>query len=161
MTGLTLSTEWKNDSYDSILVIVDWLTKMVHYKPVKITINALEPVEVIIDMVIQYYLLPDFIISDRRVIFMSRFWSLLCYFLGVKRQLSNAFHPSTDKKTEQQNSKIKAYLHTFVNWEQNDQARPLLMAEFVYNKSKNASTSHTPFELNYGYHPCVCLKDKV
>lgn len=30
----------KYATYDSIMVIVDRLTKMVHYKPIKVTINA-------------------------------------------------------------------------------------------------------------------------
>ena len=34
MTGLPLFFDWKGDSYDSILVIVDQLIKMVHYEPV-------------------------------------------------------------------------------------------------------------------------------
>ena len=33
------------------------------------------------------------------------------------------------------------------------------MAEFVYNNAKNASTGHTPFEINYGYHPCVSFEE--
>ena len=49
VTGLPVSTDWKGDSYDSILVIVDRLTKMVHYKLVKVTINAPGLAEVIID----------------------------------------------------------------------------------------------------------------
>lgn len=32
VTGLPVSTNWKGENYDSILVIVDRLTKMVHYK---------------------------------------------------------------------------------------------------------------------------------
>ena len=40
--GLPILTNWKRDSYDSILVIVDRLTKMIHYKLVKVTINALD-----------------------------------------------------------------------------------------------------------------------
>ena len=52
VTGLPISTNWKGDSYDSILVIVDWLTKMVHYKPVKITIDSPGLAEVIIDVVV-------------------------------------------------------------------------------------------------------------
>ncbi len=39
MTFLILS-DWKGDSYVSILVIVDQLTKMIYYKPVKVKINA-------------------------------------------------------------------------------------------------------------------------
>ena len=58
---------------------------MVHYEPVKVTINALGLAEVIIDMVIQHYGLLNFIISDRRAIFISKFWSLFCYFLGIKK----------------------------------------------------------------------------
>ena len=35
------------------------------------------------------------------------------------------------------------------------------MAEFAYNNAKNASTGHTPFELNCGYHPRVSYKENV
>ncbi len=153
VTGLPVFTNWKGETYDSILVIVDWLTKMVHYKPVKVTINALALAEVIIKALVQYYSLPDSIVSDQGSVFTLKFWSSLCYFLGIKRRLSTTFHPQTDSQTERQNSTIKAYLQFFVNFEQSDWARLLLMAEFTYNNAKNASTGHTPFELNCGYHP--------
>ena len=52
VTGLPLSADWKGDNYDSILVIVDRLTKMVHYELVKVTIDVLELAEVIIDVVV-------------------------------------------------------------------------------------------------------------
>lgn len=42
----------KGKSYDSILVIVDWLTQMVNYKPIKDTIYTPGLTEVILDMVI-------------------------------------------------------------------------------------------------------------
>ena len=100
VTGLPLSADWKGDSYDSILVIVDRLTKMVHYEPVKVTIDAPGLAEVIIDVVVRHHGLPDSIISDRRAIFTSKFWSLLCYFLGIKRRLSTTFHLWTDGQTE-------------------------------------------------------------
>ena len=35
------------------------------------------------------------------------------------------------------------------------------MAEFIYNNSKNASTGHTPFELNCGYHPRMLYEKEV
>ena len=40
VTGLPISMDWKGDSYDLILVIVERPTKMVHYEPVQITIDA-------------------------------------------------------------------------------------------------------------------------
>ncbi len=35
------------------------------------------------------------------------------------------------------------------------------MAEFTYNNAKNASTRHTLFELNCGYHPRVSFEEDV
>lgn len=40
--------------------------------------------------------LPDSIISNRGPIFISKFWSYLCYFLGIKQKLSISFHPEID-----------------------------------------------------------------
>ena len=85
VTGLPLSADWKGDNYNLILVILERLTKMVHYESVKVTIDAPGLAVVIIDMVVQHYGPPDSIVTDRRSLFISKFWSLLCYFLGVKR----------------------------------------------------------------------------
>ena len=35
------------------------------------------------------------------------------------------------------------------------------MAECVYNNSKNASIAHTPFKLNYDYHPRMLYEEEV
>ncbi len=35
------------------------------------------------------------------------------------------------------------------------------MAEFAYNNAKNASTSHSPFELNCGNHSQAFYKEDV
>ena len=75
MTVLPISINWKEDSYDSILVIIDWLTKMVHYKPVQITIDAFGLVKVIIDKVVHHYSLPDLIVINQSSLFTSEFWS--------------------------------------------------------------------------------------
>ena len=120
MTGLPLTSDWKGDSYDSILVIVDRLTKMVHYELVKVTINAPELTDVIIDMVVWHHGLPNSIVTNRGSVFTSKFWSSLCYFFEVKRRLSTAFHPQIDGQTKRQNSTMEAYLKAFVNFEQND-----------------------------------------
>ena len=120
VTGLPISSDWKGDSYDPILVIVDRLTKMVHYKPVKITIDAPGLVEVIIDVVVCHHSLPDSIVIDRGSLFTSKFWSSLCYFLGIKRRLYTAFYLQTDGQTKRQNSTMEAYHRAFVNFKQDD-----------------------------------------
>ncbi len=161
VTGLLISANWKGDSYNSILVIVDRLTKIVHYVQVKVTINAPGLAEVIINMVVHHHGVSESIVIDWGLLFTSKFWSLLCYFLGIKKKLSTAFHPRTDGQTKRQNSTIEAYFRAFVNWEQDNWARLLLMAEFAYNNAKNASTDHIPFELNCDYYSRVSFKEDV
>ena len=56
---------------------------------------------------------------------------------------------------------IEAHLSLFVNWEQNNCVRLLLMAEFADKNAKNASTGHTLFKLNCNYHSKVLLKENV
>ena len=73
VTRLPLFFDWKGDNYDSILIIINRLTKMVYYKPVKVTINAPKLAEVIIDVILWHHGLSDSIISDREAIFMSKF----------------------------------------------------------------------------------------
>ena len=107
--GLPVSTNWKSESYNSILVIVNRLIKIIHYEPVKVTINAPGLAEVIFDVVVQYHGLPNLIVSDRGLLFTSKFWSSLCYFFGVKQRLFTAFHPQTNGQTEWQISTMGAY----------------------------------------------------
>ena len=73
VTGLPILTDWKRDSYDSILVIIDRLTKIVHYELVKITIDATGLAEVIINVVVRHHGLPDSIVTNRGSLFTSKF----------------------------------------------------------------------------------------
>ena len=125
---------------------------------VKITFNALRFAEVIINVVVYHHELSNSIVTNKCSLFTSKFWLSLCYFLSIKRRLSTTFHPQTDSQTERQNSTIEAYLQAFVNFEQNDWAKLLLIAKFAYNNAKNLSTSYASFELNYSYHPRVCFE---
>ena len=52
ITGLPVSINWKGESYDFILVIIDRLMKMVYYEPIKVTIDAPGLAEVIFDVVV-------------------------------------------------------------------------------------------------------------
>ena len=161
ITGLPISTNWKGNSYNFILVIVDQLTKMVYYELVKITINAPGRAKVIINIVICYHGLPDSIVTNRSSLFTSKFCLLFYSLFCIKRWLSTTFHPQTDGQTKRQESIIEAYLRAFINFEQNDWAQLLPMTKFAYNNGKNASTGHMPFELNYGYHFWMSYKENI
>ena len=73
LTRLPISTNWKGESYDSILVIVDRLTKIVYYELGKVIIDAFRLVEVILDMVIQCHSLHNSIISNKNLLFTFKF----------------------------------------------------------------------------------------
>lgn len=62
--GLLIYSDWKGENYDLIIVIIDWLTKMVYYILVKIIIHASGFTQVILDIVVKYYRLPNSIICD-------------------------------------------------------------------------------------------------
>lgn len=53
--------------------MINCLIKIIHYKLVKVTIDARKLTEVVIDILMQYYALPDLIISKRGAIFTSKF----------------------------------------------------------------------------------------
>ena len=134
---------------------------MVYYELVKLTIDSPGLAEVIIDVVVWYHGLSDSIDSDRDSVFTSKFWSSICYFLGIKQRLSTIFYPQTDGQRERQNITMEAYLRAFVNYKQNAWAKLVPMVEFAHNNAKNASTSYTSFELNCGFYRRVSYKEDV
>ena len=52
VTDLLLFVDWKSNSYNLILVIVNRLIKMMHYKLEKITINTPRQAEVILEVIV-------------------------------------------------------------------------------------------------------------
>ena len=70
---------------------------MVHYEPVKVTINAPGLINIVWDVVVRHHDFFDSILFDRDLLFISKFWSLLYYFLNIKKKLSIVFFLQTDK----------------------------------------------------------------
>ena len=60
---------WKSNSYNLILIIVDWLIKIVYYKLVKVIINVLGLAKVIINVIIYHYRVLKSIVIDQGLIF--------------------------------------------------------------------------------------------
>ncbi len=79
-------------SYDSILVVVDHLTKMVHFIMCTKTIINERTTKLFFDHVFQYHGLPENIIFDHGHQFVSKFWKQLFELLSVKVKLSLTFH---------------------------------------------------------------------
>lgn len=134
---------------------------MVDYKLFKIIINAPRLAKVIINIVVRYHGLPDFIVTIQRSVLTLKFWSCFYYLFDIKKQLSIIFYPQTDGHIKRQNSTMKAYFKAFVNFEENDWVKLPPIAKFAYSNTNNVSISHMLFELNYGYYPQVSYKEDI
>lgn len=115
MTGLPISTGCKSDRYNSILIIINRLIEVVYSKLIKFTIDAPRLAQVIIDVIICHHEVPESIVTNRGLLFTSKFWFSSCYFLGMKKKLFTAFYPQIDSETEKKNSTMEAFLGIFVN----------------------------------------------
>jgi transposase InsO family protein len=102
---------------NSILVVVDRLTKMAHFTPCSKSITAEEIAQLILDRIVRLHGLPEEIVSDRGPQFASKFWRRLFELLGVDIRLSSAFHPKTDGQTERTNQTLEQYLRCTVNYQ--------------------------------------------
>src|SRR5258705_5679980 len=63
-----------------------------------------------------------------------------------------SYHPEGDRQTEHANQVLEQYLWGYMNYQQDDWATLLPMAEFAYNNAMNATTGVSPFFANKGYH---------
>ena len=138
---------------DSILVIVDRLTKFAYFIPTKESIQAQDMAYLVLRTLLANHQTPREIVSDRGTLFTSTFWQTLLAKLGAKSKLSTSFHPQTDGQTERTNQTLEQYLRIFSNHPQDNWVELLPMAQFAYNSSKSSTTGRTPFYANYGYEP--------
>ena len=60
--------------HDSILVIVDQLTKSAYFLPVRTTHSAEALAQLYVREIVRLHGVPDSIVSDRGLVFTSRFW---------------------------------------------------------------------------------------
>lgn len=81
---------------DSILVIVDRLTKHAYFIPTNEPIMAADMSYEVIRALTANHEIPDKFITDRDKLFTSAFWKALCARLGAAHKLSTRIHPQTD-----------------------------------------------------------------
>lgn len=139
--------------YDSILVIVDRLTKMAHYVPARANWDGTDLAQAWIREIIRLHGVPIRIISDRGPLMNSAHWKTFLHYLNSKRVLTSAYHPQTDGQTERQNQTLEQYLRCFCSLEQDDWALWISVGEFAYNDSVHATTGVTPFQACTGTDP--------
>jgi transposase InsO family protein len=96
--------------YDSIWVIMDQLTKVAHFIPVKTTHSGLQLAELYMSRIVYLHRVPKKIVSNRGTQFTSKFWERLHETLDTQSQFSSAYHPQTDGQTESINQILEDIL---------------------------------------------------
>jgi len=139
--------------YDSILVVVDRLTKMVHFIPTTEKTSAEGLARLFRDNVWKLHGLPESIISDRGPQFVAGLMRELNEMLEIKSKLSTAFYPQTNGQTERVNQELEQYLRMFIDHRQEQWPEWLGTAEFAYNNKAHSSTRTSSFKTNYRQDP--------
>ncbi|RAQ98575.1 reverse transcriptase domain protein [Stemphylium lycopersici] len=138
---------------DTILVIVDRLTKATKFVPTEETITAEECAYEVTKALISEHGVPEEFITDRDKLFTSKYWDTFLAKLGVKKKLSTSFHPKTDSQTERTNQTLEQYLRMYANKLQDNWVELLPTAQLAYNSTKSATTRQSPHYANYRYKP--------
>jgi Integrase zinc binding domain len=149
ITDLPLS-----NGHDSVLTITDHdCSKAAIFIPCSKTVDAEGIARLYAQNVFPHYGVPQKVISDRDPRFTAKFMRELCKQLRIDQNISSAYHPQTDGQSERTNQWLEQYLRVYGNFQQNDWASWLPLAQFVHNAWPSDVTKTTPFDLLIGYTP--------
>ncbi|KAL8102890.1 hypothetical protein AgCh_027424 [Apium graveolens] len=143
----------KSYGKDTILVIVDKLTKYCHLIALTHPYTATTVAHCVLDNVVKLHGVPNAIISDRDPVFVSKFWGELFQAMGTKIKLSTSYHPQTDGQTERVNQCIEMYLRCTTRQKPKQWSKCLSMAEWWYNTSHHSAIGMSPYKALYNQQP--------
>ena len=100
--------------HDSIMVVVDKLTKVAHFISVNSTFSSSDVAQVFIRDVVRIHGVSKNIVSNRDAKFTSKFWKDLFASLGTEFAFSTTYHPQTDRQVERVNRILEDMLRMYV-----------------------------------------------
>ena len=146
---------------DSILVVIDRLSKMAHFLPCKTDIDAKGVAELFVERVWSLHGLPKSIVTDRGTQFVNQWNAALLRLIGTKHCVSSAYHPESDGQTERTNRVLCEMLRHYVNAKHDNWDKLLPVVEFAHNNAYSTVTGSTPFFICYGKHPRTPMQEVI
>lgn len=83
----------KSQGKEVILVVVDRLTKYAHFLPMSHSYSVQSVLQIFLDNIVKLHGIPAVIVSDRDMIFTSKFYQDSLTTFKVKLSFSTAHHP--------------------------------------------------------------------
>jgi hypothetical protein len=100
--------------HDSIMVVVDKLTKAAHFIILKTTHKSTNADDIYMRKVARLHGISKAIVSDRDPKFTSKFWKGLFKGFRINMNFSTTYHPESDGKTKRVNQVIEDMLRMYV-----------------------------------------------
>lgn len=140
-------------NHNGVMVVVDYLTKMVRLIPITPNFTAESVAEAFVNNIFSLHGLPRKLITDRDTRFTKLFWQALQSRLFEQHAKSTAYHPETDGNTERVNRLMQDIIRHYVAANQDNWDQYLGLCEFAINSGYHDSIQSTPFVLNFGRNP--------
>jgi Integrase zinc binding domain/Integrase core domain len=122
------------DDCDSILVVVDRKnTKGAILIPTPKPFTQEGAGQLLLDNLYKQFGLPNEMLTDRGPQFSAKAFRKLLKLLGIKSNLTTAYHPQTDGATKQVNQEIEAYLSIYCSAYPTEWKNFLSTLEFTHN----------------------------
>jgi hypothetical protein len=144
-----------SNSHTAILNVVDHASKQLISILTHDKVDAPEITKLFLHHIFAKHGVPLHVTCNQGLEFTSQFFQSLGTLLNKKLHFTLGYNLQANSQSERANQTLEQYLQHYCSYQQDNWSDLLLLAEFTYNNTPNASTGVSPFFTNKGYHPAL------